>query len=129
MNWRFYDAITGVFSGRTFQGSARLVALNIPAGYDAIEGIYDPLAQRVDVATGQVVAYTPPRAELDAIDRERRRALAQHAVDTIEVQQARVLREAVLALLPLLPDSPAKTQLQTRLQQFEDQIAARRGDL
>lgn len=58
--WSFYDAATGTFSrGRIVCSPAQLAA-NTPHGCVPIAGAFDPLSQRVDIGTGQVVDYQPP---------------------------------------------------------------------
>jgi hypothetical protein len=54
--WTFFDASTGLLSGRTYSsGSDRDLDANTPEGYLPIEGEYDHLSQRVDVAATQPV--------------------------------------------------------------------------
>lgn len=87
------------------------VALNTPHDHIAIdhppEGILDRLSQRVDVTTGEVVAYQPPRPsnnhEWDErskrwkpseASRARVAALAQ--IRMLEANQSRAIREFLL---------------------------------
>jgi hypothetical protein len=115
----------------------RQLARNTPAGCGARAGEIDPLSQRIDQQTLEVVDYQPPQPDADhewdattkrwrirpAVEqRNARRESARRQIEAAEVAQARSVREALLAILP---DGPEKT----RLQQIEDQIAARRGDL
>jgi hypothetical protein len=101
----FYDAVTGVFTGRSFTVSedaggmhAAAVKANTPAGLAAFEGDCDPATQRVDTASGQLVPYQPPPPTPEQVAKARRRrsmpTMAQ--IHALEVSQARVLREAVL---------------------------------
>lgn len=63
--WSFFDAETGLLTGRTYRGDE--LAANTPEGQAAIEGVFDWLCQRVDIATGQVVEYQPPAPPDDAL--------------------------------------------------------------
>ena len=79
-------------------------------------GRFDKRTQRVDVATGQVVAYQRPDAELDAEQKAAREQRARRRIAELERQQARRVRE-------LLAPSDA------RLQAIEDEIAGLRSSL
>lgn len=57
--WSFYSLATGLFTGRTYGGTADHLAVNTRDGESAIEGTHDPLKSCVDLHTGQVVAYRP----------------------------------------------------------------------
>lgn len=135
MIFSFYRLDTGEIIGRRFSGSD--LEANTPQGCGAIAGSFDRLSQRVDLDTGQVVDYQPPQPDADhewnaerrrwvkrpaVLLRERRREAALAEIARVEIAQARAVREILLAVLP---DGPEKT----RLQQIEDQIAARRSDL
>ena len=65
--WSFYDALTGQMSGVKFTGPASMLTLNIPAGSAAIEGEYDHLSSRVDLPTGTVIGWQPPKPADDAL--------------------------------------------------------------
>lgn len=59
--WRFYDAETGVFQRGSFSSTVQAdVDANTPAGHVATTIAADPLTQRMDLETGQLVPYTPP---------------------------------------------------------------------
>jgi hypothetical protein len=108
----FYDAATGIFTSRSFsvtdsERAAALVAANTPAGQKAFEGEVDPLAQRLDLATGALVDYQPPqptanhewnadtkRWQLSAAAAARRSARGR--IHALESGQARAVREAAL---------------------------------
>jgi hypothetical protein len=134
-----FDNATGLFAAPVFASEAYLVRLE-STGVAMVAGRFDKRTQRVDVvalaAAGPsaapqdfVVPYQQPLQIRAAIDREVRRIDALGAIDTMERQQARVIRESVVALLALLPNGPEKAQLQARVQQIDDQIAARRQEL
>lgn len=146
----FFDK-TGRILGRTFSGSKKLIALNTPLDCTPIEGEYDPESQRVDVAAlalaepgdhstpvDFVVDDPPPQPgadyEWDTTSRrwrktaarailEARDASARATIQAAESQQARVVRELLLALPNLPPAARA------RLQVIEDAIAVARADL
>lgn len=57
----FYSVATGFFDPGQKSGlSPSHIEYNTPPGYVAIEGVYDHLSQRIDIATGIVVDYQPP---------------------------------------------------------------------
>src|SRR5688572_4407074 len=87
--WSFYDSATGLFSGRRCSCSSKLLAMNTPAGYVAIEGIYDRLTQRVDLDTGTVVVYERPASEIAAEQKAARQQQARQRIDELELAQLR----------------------------------------
>lgn len=115
--WSFYKA-DGTLLARRFSGPEGMLAINTPQGCTAIEGVHDYLCRRVNVATGEVEPYQPPKPADDehqtwAWDAQTERWLATPTVaarrkaltaplvgqiEAVEAQQARALREAVLAL-------------------------------
>lgn len=59
--WRFHHAETGVFlPGSMSLPDEQAAADNTPAGYVATTLEADPFTQRIDVASGGLVPYTPP---------------------------------------------------------------------
>lgn len=61
--YHLYDLSTGLFDGRRFSTSdAAAVAAN-SHGMGTIEGVTDPESQRVDIETGALVDYQPPRPD------------------------------------------------------------------
>jgi hypothetical protein len=67
--FRFFDAVTGVLHrGSMLLANVDGLLANTPAGHVATQIDADPRTQRVDVATGLLVPYTPPvqAAVLDA---------------------------------------------------------------
>ncbi len=116
-----FDERTGLF-GRVLMMPDHAIAANVPDGFGFKEGRFDKHSQRVDVETGEVIAYERPQAEVDRERREVRRADSQREVEVIERDGQRALREAVLLLLP---DGPLKD----RIKADDDAIAAKRPDL
>ena len=109
----FYHRETGIFNGRHLMVSdPAMIALNTPPDHIAIEGDhYDPLTQRVDVATGRVVDHIPPqpsedhewnsisrrwqlRPEITAKQQARKAALGR--ITELELKALRALREHAL---------------------------------
>src|SRR6185436_8258209 len=96
MNWQFYDPQTGVLSSRRFSGPAHALAQNTPVGMAAVEGFHDHLSQRVDVATGEVVAYQRPVSEVDTERRAARERQARRRIDELERAQHRPMRDLAI---------------------------------
>jgi hypothetical protein len=117
--FRFYDEVTGVIHERSIVTdtdavtAAKFAALNAPRGHVAIEGQYDHLSQRVDIATSTVIDYQPPapsadhewntatkrwvvKAAVTARAQAKAAALAQIAV--LEAKGIRAGREAQLGM-------------------------------
>jgi hypothetical protein len=109
----FYHRETGIFNGRHLMVSdPSMIPLNTPLDHIAIEGdYYDPLTQRVDVATGKVVDHIPPgpsedhewnsisrrwqlRPEITAKQQARQAALGR--ITELELKALRALREHAL---------------------------------
>ncbi len=61
--WQFYASDTGIMTGRRYTGPASDLSMNTPEGHTAVEGSYDHMSQRVDLSTGQVIAYQPPKPD------------------------------------------------------------------
>lgn len=59
VNVSFYDLATGILVGRTFSGDER--HLTVPAGLGVVPGQHDHLSRRVDLETGEVVEWAPPK--------------------------------------------------------------------
>lgn len=129
--WSFCDERTGLFVGRSYSGPAAALEANTPTGCLAVEGQHDPLSQRVDVETGEVVDYQPPQPDDDhEWDDEARRwvltaaaseriaqvAAARAKIAELERKQARRVRE-------LLAESDPQ------LKAIDDEIAQHRAVL
>lgn len=65
-HWSFHQEETGEILDHHFSSTddGQLLA-NTPLGSKCIEGHYDHLSQRVDLATGRVVDYQPPQPSTD----------------------------------------------------------------
>jgi hypothetical protein len=119
--WSFYRADTGEFTGRVFVGLERTLALNIPAGCKALLGSFDPRSQRVDLATGQVVAYQRPAAEIEAEQRAVRARSARQRIASLELAQLRPIRELAI--------DPENAEAKRRLEAIDGEIAALRAEI
>lgn len=132
----FYHRETGIFNGRHLMVSdPAMIPLNTPADHIAIEGDhYDPLTQRVDIATGKVIDHLPPqpsadhewsaisrrwqlRPEVTARQQARTQALAR--ITQLELKALRALREHALG----------KPGAQERLKAIDTEITALRDVL
>jgi len=134
----FYDEKTGIFSGhaiRVSKGSAkRIVRANTPEGHRPYIGPVDHLSQRVEVETGNLVAYQPPAPDADhewngkrwvkraeVVERERRRAQILARIGELEARQARPMRELML--------DPTNEEERRRLAEIRAQITAARAEI
>lgn len=111
----FYDPKTGLFTGRMFIGPARTVELNTPSGCKAMPGKYDHRSQRVDLETGEVVAYEAPP------DPRARRRKVRQRIASLERRQLRPLRELAL--------NPEDSDTRARLAALDGEIAKQREQL
>lgn len=79
------DASTGLFVG-ALTCREDLVETNTPPGCVAVPGAHDPQSQRLDIETGEVVAYTPPApdpaVQMAAIEHEARAERARRLAST-----------------------------------------------
>lgn len=62
----FYRLADGMLTGARFSGPEDWVPANIPAGCGAIDGWHDAMSYRIDLATGAVVDWQPPKPSSDA---------------------------------------------------------------
>jgi hypothetical protein len=89
----------------------RFAAANAPADHLAIAGRFDPLSQRIDVASGMVIDYQPPQPSPDHVwnaattrwqlsaaaqQRQAMRDAALRRIAALEASQGRALREAAI---------------------------------
>lgn len=119
----FYHKESGVLHDKIVMTSSDdAVEVNTPPDHIAIDGAHDSKCKRVDIATGEVVDYTPPAPSAEAVFAQTkidRRAAALAAIARLEASQARAVREAIIDPLGGLQ----------RLKAINDEIAALRGDL
>lgn len=101
-----YHLATGLFDGRSLTLPESMLALNVPAGMGALEGVFDHRAERLDLASGAVVPWTPPPPDPAELEAARLRQAQQRAAQ-LEAGQARALR--ALALDPT--DQTARARL------------------
>lgn len=103
--WSFYDLATGAIAPGAMICTAAQVAANTPEGCAAIVGRFDPLSQRVDLATGQVVDWQPPAPPDDELqtwawDATARRWVAQPTLTALKVdarERIKAAREAAVS--------------------------------
>jgi hypothetical protein len=147
--WHFYDSATGLFTGRNVSYSADIpgidefVASKVPAGQVAIvASALDWESSRVDLLTGEVVAYQPPAPDDDhewnaqrlrwvlkpaALDRLRAEAEAASTVQEEEAGAVRAMRELLLSPdVRALLTRPEDLANLDRLQAADDSIAGAR---
>lgn len=103
-SWSFYDVATGLFAPGCVTCSSDHVSANTPAGYAAMQGRFDALSQRVDLATGQVVDYQPPApaATEDVTwvwNADRRRWVARSTLTMNKKARKAPIKEARVALI------------------------------
>jgi hypothetical protein len=138
--WSFYDQQTGVFTGRRYSSRNQSdLAKNIPAGCGAADGSFDHLSKRVDIETGAVVDWQPPRPDADhewhaetsrwvkrsdVLETEARRRAALSKIAELEQKQFRIERE--LRLRPAEVGTDGKTPAQ-RLEDLDADIARMRS--
>lgn len=112
--YSFYDPSTGLLAGGTVTLPDGLLDLNTPAGLVAIEGAFDQRSQRIDLDSGEVVAWHPaPDPQRDAAHR---RWEQERSVQQLEARQARSIRALML--------DPNDQQARQRLADLEAQIVA-----
>ncbi len=119
--WSFFRIADGEIADVVFSGNERLLALNTPAGCKPIAGTFDRLSQRVDVATGAVVAYQRPAAEIEAEQRAERDRQARQRIEQLERASWRPLRE--------LQIDPENAEAKRRLAEIDGEIAGQRDRL
>lgn len=112
--YSFYDKATGAIHPTIFSSDDdSQLANNTPADNIAIDGQFDSLSQRVDIATGLVLDYQPPAPSADhewnaITKRWQLSAAAQSKIDnhnsaitgisSVELRSLRALREWALGM-------------------------------
>ncbi|HEY0684772.1 MAG TPA: hypothetical protein VGD45_20715 [Steroidobacter sp.] len=144
----FYDEITGIFTGSTITVSTpsvvRMVAANTQPGQRAFVGQADPLSQRVDPQTGDLVDYQPPAPDDDhewviedehgnrrhrwvlkaeAVERQTRKAAATARIAELGRKTERATREFLLGIVPTEEDRAAGAMT---LEEIENELATLR---
>lgn len=123
--WSFYDLETGEFVGREFCSSNEAdIESSMPSGCGAIEGRHDPLTERVDLETMQIVAWRNAK-RIAAVERRDVVLGARSRIASLEARQMRAMREDRLR-----PDDRDPSDNKTpreRLQEIDDEIAALRA--
>lgn len=67
-HWSFYKSATGLFTGGIFSSDDyESIKMNTPSDCVAIEGHYDHLSQRVDLAALRLIAELDPEKDADRI--------------------------------------------------------------
>lgn len=95
--WSTYFLDTGLFTGFALGVPTDSLDANIHDECGCIIGVYDPLSQRVDVVTGLVVDYQPPRPSPDyAWDNECKRWLYVKT-DADIAAEVRAARDTLIA--------------------------------
>jgi hypothetical protein len=113
-SYSFYHKDTGLFDGRVFttddEGSLQR---NGRADHVVIEGAHDHLSKRVDIATGLVIEYQPPKQSNDrewnaktkrweltaaVVDLASKRAAAAARIAQLDVSSVPILREYALGI-------------------------------
>jgi hypothetical protein len=133
--YAFYDEKTGIFAThhKTFNNPKSL-KVNTPDGFIALAGRYDPLSQKVDIATGKVVDYQPPAPTADhewnattkrwqlnttAADKATVSATAKREIERLNRDSVAPLRELALGM----PGAKEKLQaIQDQVAIFEKQL-------
>lgn len=115
-----YDENTGIVL-RCMTVPERAIEPNVRQGEAWIEGHLDKRSQRVDVATGKVIAYERPATEIEAEQRAALQQRARRRINELEGSQARPLRELAI--------EPENAEAKQRLQKIDEEIAAMRVHL
>lgn len=121
-NWSYYDRETGLFSRKKHSGPDFWEPLP-PDGYIAIEGDFDHLSKRFDLATRTVIEHQPPRPDDEhewdmttdparprwrkrraVVEREQRRIANLVRINELEAKQHRRVRELLEASDPKLQE-------------------------
>ncbi len=109
----FYDSRTGLFTGVSIHTNLtdpksvkQFIAENTPEAHGAYVGYVDTLAQKIDVATGQLVEYQPPapspRHEWNPVTKRwqrpvgLKRSAALARIAELEKGQHRTVRETLI---------------------------------
>lgn len=129
--WTFYRLDTGKLVATFASTSDADLPRNTPPGCSAVEGEWNLETHRVDLATGQPLAWRPPRPSIghdwnDADGRwqlspRAQRLAAMQRIAELEARQPRAIREAIL--------DPFDNGARERLQAIDTEIMNLRADL
>jgi hypothetical protein len=131
----FYHRETGLFDGQHLIASGEAsVKLNTPPDHIVIDGHHDHLARRVDLQTGEVVDYQPPRPS----DEHDWNATTKRWQINTEIQQRKFARASALAQIATLEASqhrpmrelmrdPTNAEARKRLDAIEAEISELRS--
>jgi hypothetical protein len=116
----FYHLQTGELSRFVYRTNSpradEHIAANTPPGYQAIEGVTDRDAQRVDIGTGRLIS--DPALKQRNVDRKlawRKKRQARHEIEELEKLQVRSISE----LLQNPSDSIARGHFERRRKRIE----------
>lgn len=140
--YHYYDLSTGLFIGECISSSnadAAFMEANARDGCGLIAGVVDLMSQRVDLASGVIVDYVPPRPSDDhdwntetkrwllrpeIAERNREREQALRDIAFLEGQALRPQREILLSRVAGLEPAPATV---LRLEAIEAEIESLRA--
>lgn len=111
-HYMLFDKTSGLFLSHLTADEDQL-GCNTPSGCGAVEGLFDHMSQRVDMETGKVVDYQPPKPSADhewngetkrwqitagAADKINRSNAAHSRIAQLEASQHRHVREHCLGI-------------------------------
>ena len=130
--WSFYHPQSGEFLNSRYRSNIDdHLKINTPDGYVAIEGEFDHLSQRVDVANGTVIDWQPPRPtdehewngetkrwqlNSSTLATQRAKEQARSRIQQLDSKSTRALRELALGI----------NGAHERLRAIEDELQALR---
>lgn len=147
--YSFYRLSDGMFTGkvRSISMSRRIEDIIVPEGCGVIEGWHDHLSKRLDLTSGEIVDYQPPRPDAnhewihddehgnrvrrwalkpEVIECRARRAAAVARIVELERKEPRARREHEQGIRPSEADRKAGA---LTLQEIWDEIARLRDEL
>lgn len=127
--YSLYDPATGIFTGQSLTLPPSMLLANVPAGLAAVEGVFNEHAQRVDLATGAVVAWQAPQPAGDEWrewrwDADARRWRSVPTARAEQMQQVAALEASQARALRALALNPADEAARARLVDIEAAIVA-----
>ena len=132
----FYDAGTGLFTGKRYSGPSKYLKQNTPKGTRPINGGHDHLSFRVDLDSGTVVDYQPPRPDNDHewSEPHRRWRLKPEIANRLRVREAALQKISDLERRQLRPArelavDPSNEEAAHRMREIEGKILTLRSEL